>query len=278
MNLILGGTGKTGRRVAEKLTGLGQPVRIGSRGASPAFDWDRPDTWAAAVLDVSRVYITYQPDLAVPGARQSIEHFTSLAVQAGVEKLVLLSGKGEQEAERCEEVVTAAPVASTIVRASWFHQNFSESFFRDPILAGHVALPRAEALIPFIDADDIADVVVACLLGDEHSGQIYELTGPRQLTFADATREIATATGRDIIFSAITMEAYEGMMREFQVPEDTIWLVKYLFTEVLTSENSVVTQDVRKVLGREARDFTDYAREAATTGVWDEALVAAAGA
>lgn len=278
MNLILGGTGKTGRRVVEKLTGLGQPVRIGSRSANPAFDWDNPDTWPASLQDVTRVYITYQPDLAVPGAFESIEAFTAQAVEAGVQKLVLLSGKGETEAERCEEVVKAASVASTIVRASWFNQNFSESFLRDPILAGHVALPRAEALIPFVDADDIADVVVASLLSDEHSGQTYELTGPRQLTFADVTREIATATGREIAFSPITLDAYEGMMREFQVPEDYIWLVKYLFTEVLTVDNSVITQDVRRVLGREARDFSDYARETATAGVWDEALVAAAGA
>ncbi|MBT6145534.1 MAG: SnoaL-like domain-containing protein [Gemmatimonadetes bacterium] len=271
MHLILGGTGKTGRRVATRLTQLGHRIRIGSRTGDPRFDWNDAETWAGALEGVRRAYVTYQPDLAVPGARECIQGFTSEAARAGVEKLVLLSGKGETEAEQCEEIVKSSGVAWTVVRASWFHQNFSESFFRDPIMAGHVSLPRAEALIPFVDADDIADVAVAALLGDEHSGQTYELTGPRQLTFRDATREISEATGRQIDFESVTMEAYEEMLRQFAVPEDYIWLIRYLFTHVLTPENSAITTDVRRVLGREPKDFTEFAQETAAAGIWADA-------
>jgi uncharacterized protein YbjT (DUF2867 family) len=271
MHLILGGTGKTGRRVADRLTGLGHQVRIGSRRAEPSFDWHDADTWPAALAGVERVYITFQPDLAVPGARACIRDFSATAVDAGVEKLVLLSGKGEEEAEHCEQMVRSAGADWTIVRASWFHQNFSENFFRDPVVAGHVALPREDALIPFVDADDIADVVVAAMLGDEHTGQTYELTGPRQLTFADAVEEIAAATGREILFTPVTMDSYEAMLRQAEVPEDYIWLIKYLFTEVLTPANAELTQDVARVLGRAPVDFADYARAAAQSGVWSEA-------
>jgi uncharacterized protein YbjT (DUF2867 family) len=269
MILVLGGTGKTGRKVAERLTARGEIVRIGSRSETPPFDWEAPDTWAAAIAGADTVYITFQPDLAVPGARELVEKFVSQAVDGGVRKIVLLSGKGEKEAERSEQVVIDSGAEWTIVRASWFNQNFSESFFLDPILAGHVALPRSEALVPYVDTDDIADVVVEALLDRKHAGQIYELTGPRQLTFPEVTQEIARAAGRKIAFTAITMDEYEQMLKEFQVPEDYIWLIRYLFTEVLTPANSVVTDDIRKVLDREPRDFAEYARDTAQTGVWN---------
>ena len=266
--LILGGTGKTGRRVAQRLTRLGKSIRIGSRNENPAFDWEKPDTWEDALKGINTAYITFQPDLAVPSAVPIIESFTALAVKSGVQKMVLLSGRGEKEAQKCEQIVMNSGADWTIVRSDWFNQNFSESFFLDPIKAGYVALPRAEALIPFVDNDDIADVVVEALLDDKHIGQIYELTGPHLLTFKEVTAEISKVTGRDIQFHSISMEEYTSMLREFQVPEDFIWLVKYLFTEVLDGRNSTITNDIEKVLGRKAKDFTNYARETVTTGVW----------
>ncbi|MFQ5866350.1 MAG: SDR family oxidoreductase [bacterium] len=267
--LVIGGTGKTGRRVVERLKARDIPVRIGSRAAEPPFDWENPETWAGALDGMDMVYITFQPDLAVPGARKAIETFTSQAVKSGIRKMVLLSGRGEKEAELCEQVVMNAGADWTIVRASWFNQNFSEGFFLDPILAGHVALPKGEALVPFVDVDDIADIVVESLLDGKHNGQIYELTGPRQLTFKQVTEEISKVTGRDIQFSSITMDEYKAMLREYQVPEDYIWLINYLFTEVLVDKNSSVTNDIEKVLGRKAKDFSEYARETATTGIWN---------
>ena len=267
--LVTGGTGKTGRRVAERPKARNIPIRIGSRAGEPPFDRENPKTWTRALDGMNTVYITFQPDLAVPGARKAIEEFTSQAVKSGIQKMVLLSGKGEKEAELCEQVVMNAGADWTIVRASWFNQNFSESFFLDPILAGHVALPGGEALVPYVDADDIADVVVESLLDDKHVGQTYELTGPRQLTFKQVTEEISKVTGRDIKFNSITIDEYTKMLREYQVPEDYIWLINYLFTEVLVERNSIVTNDIEKVLGRKAKDFAEYTREIAATGIWN---------
>ncbi len=267
--LVLGGKGKTGRRVAERLTKLGKAIRIGSRSEKPPFDWENPQTWTGALDGMNAVYITFQPDLAVPSALEAIEGFTSRAVKNGIKKMVLLSGRGEKEAQVCEQVVMNAGVDWTIVRASWFNQNFSESFFLDPILAGHVALPRGEALEPFVDADDIADVVVESLLHDKHVGKTYELTGPRLLTFEQVTAEISRVTGRDIKFESLTMDEYTKMLREYQVPEDYISLINYLFTELLDGRNSSVSNDIEKVLGRKAKDFTEYARETVKTGIWN---------
>ncbi len=267
--LVIGGKGKTGRRVAERLTKLGKSIRIGSRSEKPSFDWENPATWAGALEGMDMVYITFQPDLAVPGALKAIKEFTSQAVKTGIKKMVLLSGKGEKEAELCEQVVMNSGADWTIVRASWFNQNFSESFFLDPIKARYVSLPKAETLIPFVDTDDIADVVVESLLDEKHNGKTYELTGPRQLTFKQVIEEISNVTGRDIVFDSITMDEYTKMLKEYQVPEDYIWLINYLFTEVLDEKNSIVTNDIEKVLGRKAKDFAEYASETAATGIWN---------
>lgn len=269
--LVLGGKGKTGSRVAERLIKLGKSVRLGSRSETPSFDWENAATWPEVLAGMDAAYITFQPDLAVPGAVDIIKHFTELAVEAGVKKMVLLSGRGEQEAQVCEQVVMQAGVDYTIVRASWFNQNFSESVFLEPVQLGHVALSRGGALEPFVDADDIADVVVASLTNDKHSNQIFELTGPRLLTFEQAIAEIAQATGRVIRFEPLTIEEHMRMLRQYQVPEDHIWLVQYLFTEVLDGRNSSVTNDIEQVLGRKAKDFSAYALDVAATGIWNPA-------
>ncbi|MEU5881381.1 NAD(P)H-binding protein [Spirillospora sp. NPDC047279] len=269
LTLVLGGTGKTGRRVAAKLAAKGVPVRIGSRSADPAFTWEDRSSWAAVLEGVAQVYVCYVPDLAVPGSRDDIEAFTAAAVAAGVRRLVLLSGRGEEEALACEEVVKAAGLEWTIVRASWFFQNFDESFMVEPLVAGEVALPAGDVREPFVDAEDIADIAVAALTEDGHAGQLYEVTGGRMLTFAQAVQEIAEATGREIPYIQITPEEYAAGAHAQGVPEEYVEFVTYLFTTVLDGRNAYQTDGVRRALGREPRDFSDFVRDAAATGVWN---------
>jgi uncharacterized protein YbjT (DUF2867 family) len=269
--LVIGGTGKTGRRVAERLTTLGVPVRIGSRNATPAFDWEKPETWTTALEGISAAYITHYPDLAVPGAAEAVGDLTRLAVRKGVKRLVLLSGRGEPEAQRAEQMLQASGADWTIVRASWFMQNFSESMLLGPILAGAMALPVSSVREPFVHADDIADVVTAALTDDRHVGQLYEVTGPRMLTFVEAAGEIATATGRAIDYVTITPEEFMQGLEQEQVPPDIAALVNELFTVVLDGRNEYVTDGIQKALGRKPRDFADYARETAATGIWEDA-------
>lgn len=267
--LVIGGTGKTGRRVVEKLNKLNQNVRIGGRKETPSFDWNDPATWPKALENIDRAYIVFYPDLAVPGAFEAISGLAKAAKEAGLKKVVLLSGKGETEAERCEKVIAESGLNYTLVRASWFSQNFSESFFLDGVIAGHLALPMPEARIPFVDADDIAEVVVEALLKDEHNGKTFEVTGPRLLTFKEAAAEISKATGREIKYEAVTLDQYSKMMESAGVPDSYIWLFNYLFTEVLgNAANQVVTNDVEKLFGRKAKDFTQFAKEVAMSGVW----------
>lgn len=266
--LVLGGKGKTGRRVVERLQSRGRDVLAASRSTVPSFDWNDRETWADVLQGVGSVYITYQPDLAVPGAVEAVSHFVELALEAGVRRLVLLSGRGEEEAQRAEQVLRDSGADWTIVRAGWFSQNFSENFLVDGVLAGEVVLPASTAKEPFVDADDIADVVVEALMDDRHIGQLYEVTGPRLMTFADAIKEIGSACGRDIQFVEVSAEAYKTLLEEHQLPDDFIWLIMYLFTTVLDGRNEHLNDGVQRALGRAPRDFSYYVRDVAATGAW----------
>jgi uncharacterized protein YbjT (DUF2867 family) len=267
--LVLGGTGKTGRRVVERLEAQGLPVRIGSRSATPAFDWEDPSGWDAVLGGVAAVYIAYQPDLAVPGSDRAITTLVEKAEAAGVERLVLLSGRGEPEAEVCEKIVLGSAIdATTVVRASWFMQNFDESYFIEGLLAGEVVLPLSSVPEPFIDVRDIADVAVAALTAPGHAGRVYEVTGPRMLTFPEVVASIAAATGRDIRFVQVPMDDWAGALRAEGTPDEVVDLLVYLFSTVLDGRNASVADGVQQALGRPARDFEAYVEEAAATGVW----------
>ena len=268
LTLVLGGTGKTGTRIVERLKALDVPVRIGSRSAEPPFDWAVEASWDACLDGVEAVYITYAPDLAIPGATDSIRALVDAAQRHGVKRAVILSGRGETEAQACEQIVIQSGLEWTVVRASWFNQNFSEGAFIDMVHAGQLTLPVGDVPEPFIDCDDIADVAVAALTESGHAGEVYEVTGPRLLTFKDIARELSQATGREITFQEIPQEAFVESVAASGAPEEVVWIMDYLFTTVLDGRNANLTDGVARALGRPPKNFADYAREVAATGVW----------
>ena len=272
--LVLGSTGKTGSRVLQRLKLLGYSPREGSRSANPKFDWTDNTTWKPALQNINSVYISFQPDVAIPGTVETIRLFAQTAVENGVKKLVLLSGRGEVEAQQCEQAIINSGAEWTIVRASWFSQNFSEGFLLESIVAGHVSLPVGNVGEPFIDADDIADVAVAALIDEKHNSQIYELTGSRLLTFNNAIEEISNATGRQIQYEQISIEAYTAMLTEYQVPEEYIKLLTYLFTQVLDGRNAKLADGVQRALGRKPTDFSEYVKKVVASGLWTNNVAA----
>ncbi|WP_204075023.1 NAD(P)H-binding protein [Planotetraspora phitsanulokensis] len=266
--LVVGGTGKTGRRVVDRLRAADLPVLVGSRSGAPPFDWDDPGTWTAVLRGADSVYVTYYPDLAFPGAAAAIRAFARQAVASGARRLVLLSGRGEPEAQAAEQELRDSGADWTILRAAFFFQNFSEHFLLGPVLDGEIAMPAGEVGEPFVDAEDVADVAVAALTDDRHIGRVYELTGPRLLTFADAAAEIGEAAGRDVTYVPVTGEEYAAALSA-EMPADEARALADLFESVLDGRNAHLSDDVRRVLGRPPRDFAEYAPDAAATGVWE---------
>jgi uncharacterized protein YbjT (DUF2867 family) len=201
-------------------------------------------------------------------AADAVGDFASLAVKSGVRRLVLLSGRAEEGALLGEQALRDSAADWTILRSTWFSQNFSEGFFVDQVLSGEVAVPARSVQEPFVDADDIADVAVAALTDDRHVGQLYELTGPRLLTFSKAIAEIARAAGREIRYVQVSPDEYSSWLAEQHVPEEFVSLINYLFTEVLDGRNAHLADGVQRALGRPPRDFSEYARRTAATGIW----------
>ena len=274
--LVLGGNGKTGSRVAARLRELGRPVRIGSRTGDPRFEWADDTTWPPALRGVESAYISYYPDVSFPGAAERVGAFAKTAVTSGARRLVLLSGRGEPDAEPSEQAVRDSGAEWTILRSSWFAQNFSEHFLLEPVLEGVIALPAADIAEPFIDVIDVADVAVAALTRDGHVGKVYELTGPRLLTFAAVAAELARATGRDVRYVPITSAEYAEAAARAGVPPEEIEPLTDLFIRVLDGHNAYLSDDVERVLGRRPRDFADYAHDTAATGIWSADTTGAA--
>jgi uncharacterized protein YbjT (DUF2867 family) len=271
--LVVGGTGTTGRRVAARFTALGRPVRIGTRSSSPRFDWDDADTWAPALDGVGAAYLTYAPDLGMPEAAGRIRSFAELAQSVGVRRLALLAGRGQHGHAPAERAVQESGLEWTVVRSTWFAQNFSEGFLADLVTDGTVAVPAGDAVAPFVDADDLADVVVAALTEDAHGGKVYELTGPRLLRFADAVTEISRARGADVAYVPIAEADYAAALAADDTPASLTDVLCEVFAELRSGAYARTTDDVERVLGRAPRDFAAFAAAAAADGAWSAAAV-----
>lgn len=267
--LIIGNSGKTGKRVEQQLKAMGVNTRGVSRSSAIPFDWYDSNTWQAALEGTTSTYVTFQPDLAVPGSADIIQAFCDLALTTGLNKIVLLSGRGEEGAQQAEQVLIQSGLDWNVVRASWFAQNFSEGFMLDGILSGEMILPESKVLEPFIDVDDIADVVVAAITQDRLKNRLFEVTGPRLMTFADCIEEIRKATGKTIQLKPVSVDEYIDHLSAMGLPEGVQWLMRELFTEVFDGRNANLESGVLEALGREPTDFSEYVRKAVASGSWN---------
>ncbi|MFD4564440.1 NAD(P)H-binding protein [Streptomyces sp. NPDC058251] len=265
--LVTGATGRTGRRVAEAARAAGLTVRAGSR--AQGFDWEDASTWAGALRGADAAYLVYPTDVGSPAATQAVGALAREAVGLGVRRLVLLSSRGEERARPTEEALKSSGARWTLVRAAWFAQNFSEGPLVEGLRHGELVFPAGEVREPFIDVRDIADVVVAALTsGDRYVGQELAISGPRLMTFREAVAEISAATGGELTYVPVTARQYGDHLAGFGVPPEEVDFLVELFESLLDGRNSYLSDGVRQILGREPRDFTDFAREAAAAGVW----------
>jgi uncharacterized protein YbjT (DUF2867 family) len=270
--LVLGSTGKTGRRVAARLRQHGHQVRAASRKApTTPFDWNDENTWEPVLEGVGAAYLV---DSQQENAAVALSAFSKLAVAKGVERLVLLSQRGwivppGAEKAPSERAVRESGAEWTVLKPAWFSQNFSEDpFFLGQVRDGEVVLATGDGVEPWTDTEDIADVAVAALTGDGHAGQSYELSGPRLLGLAEVTGEIARATGRDIAYRPVAPDDFAAYARGRGLDEDFTGLLNMLFDWIREGHFADLADGVQRALGREPRDFTEYVRTTAGTGVW----------
>lgn len=273
--LVLGATGKTGRRIIARLRLRGTPVRAASRSSPTRFDWSDPGGWDAALRDIAVAYVV------APGVPGPVHEFVARAEAAGVRRLVLLSGHGADtwgdstfglDMRSAEDAVRGSSLEWTVLRPSNFNQNFDEDVFHAPLLAGELALPAGAVPEPFIDIEDVADAAATVLTEPgRHTGRIYELTGPRALTFGEAVELISRASGRPITYRRIPSDEYAATLVAQGLGEDDAHHVAEMFTLMERGLLATTTDDLASVVGRPPRTFEDYAVRAAAAGAWQRA-------
>jgi uncharacterized protein YbjT (DUF2867 family) len=263
--VVLGGTGKTGRRLVRALRGT--PVRAVSRSTEVRFDWDDQDTWSGALAGATAVYLVAPADPALASM------FVKQA--ASVRRFVVLSGRGIEQVQdafhgmaAAERAVRESDAEWTILRANNFNQNFDEDLWQAPLLAGRLALPMGAAPEPFVDVRDIADVAAAVLTSGGHHGRVYDLSGPRGLTFAEAVATIASASGREMRYEEVTPEEYRASLLAEGWPGEAADELNAMFAAMRAGHLAEPADGVRQVLGREPIDFQEYAARAAAAGAW----------
>ena len=271
--LVINSTGKIGSRVAARLAAQGLPHRGVSRRTEIAFDWQDEATWPQALAGGTSAFVSFVPDLAAPGALAVMQRFVAVARDAGLRKLVLLTGRGEVGAVAAENAVRESGLAWTIVRAAWFNQNFSEGHLLESVLEGHLYMPAGDRKEPFVDAEDIADVATAALLDDRHTGQIYEVTGPELLSFDEVAQRFAGATRRPLQYVPVTLDEFHAGLQQ-TLGQDLADLLRTIADETLDGRNSWVGDGVQRALGRAPRDFQSFLRQAVASDAWKLSVAA----
>jgi uncharacterized protein YbjT (DUF2867 family) len=276
--LILGGTGKTGRRLAAALREAGAPARTAARrGADVAFDWDDAASREAALAGADRVYLV--PPAGRLDHAPLVRAFLDQAAAAGVRHVTALSAFGVNHAPdetplRAMELALAArdDLGWSVVRPTWFMQNLTEGFMQPQIAAGTLALPAGDGAEAFIDAQDIAAVAAATLLDPAaHAGRAYDITGPEALTHTQVVERIAAATGREVRYVDADRAAWVAGATDAGLPADYAEVLAGLFDLIRDGHGSRPTSTVREVTGREPRSLEDFVADAAAAGAWDAA-------
>ena len=152
-------------------------------------------------------------------------------------------------------------IPSTIVRSSWFSQNFTEGMLAPSVDAGYIAMPAGDRLEPFVDVDDVADVAVAALTEDGHEGRVYEVTGPEMLGFADAARLLTEMAGHPVAYLPVELDEFHAAITAELGPQEAELLTE-LCREVFDGRNESLHDGVREALGREPRSLRAVLAEA----------------
>jgi uncharacterized protein YbjT (DUF2867 family) len=260
--VILGGTGKVGRRLTEILRRQGHDARPVSRSTPTRFDWQDESTWPAALAGATGVFVVG------PGSAHdwspALARFLRAAAAAGVAHAVLLSARGVEfhpsgAVAAAERALRSGPLAWTILRPTHFAQNFTEAMFAPA--NGRITAPVGDGAEPFVDVLDIAEVAAAVLTGRQYDGRVLALSGPGAITFADA----AAVLGPAVVFESETDDDHVARLRAVGTPEGYVEWRMAMLRGIRTGADAYLSDGVPEVLDRRATPFHEWAaREVAS--------------
>lgn len=276
--VILGGTGKVGRRLTRSISDLGLEARPVGRGTVPAFDWREESTWGAALAGTVGAFVV-GPGSATDWS-ETLSRFLAVAETTGLQHVVLLSARGVQfhptgAVATAERAVRNGPLAWTILRPTHFAQNFTEAMFVPQ--DGRIVAPVGAGAEPFIDIDDIAAVAAIVLTRRGYDGRVLELSGPRSLTFAEAAGVLSRVSGSPVQFVDESDAEHEERLRRVGIPDGYVEWRMAMLRGIRAGSDGALSDGVQEVLGRPATSFRAWAdREAAQADSGTSVLLEAA--
>ncbi len=266
--LVLGATGKTGSRVAERLSAHEVSVRTAARsGADARFDWDNQATWEQTLRGTTGLYLV-SPILRIDFAGL-VGRFLDQAERAGVRHVTYLSAYGMEHAPaevalRAVELDLAArsSLTSAVIRPAWFMEDFSETFLQP--VNDEITVPAGDGAEAFVSVEDIASVAAVTLTNPEqHAGRAYAPTGPQALTMDEAAQLISAAARRAITYRDTDREGWIAAMVSTGIPAEYAQVLRPLTATVADGNGARPNSDVLEVTGTAPVTFAEFAAKTA---------------
>ncbi|WP_415379241.1 nitroreductase/quinone reductase family protein [Halosimplex sp. TS25] len=272
--LVTGATGTVGQHVVTELADRDATVRVATRdpeaarerfpGAAEhvAFDFDRPETWGAALADVDGCFLMRPPTTDTG----TVGEFAAAADRVGVERVAYLSTIGAEKNpliphHRIEKRIAETDLDYTFLRASFFAQNLSEVHGEDVVERDQIFVPAGDGATSFVDARDVGAVAAVVLTESGHENRAYDLTGPEALTYGEVATVFSDALDRPITYADPSVFAFGRRMRSRGEPLPFVVLMVGIYTTARLGLAGRVTDDAERLLGRPPRDVATFAAD-----------------
>ncbi|MCX7709274.1 MAG: SDR family oxidoreductase [Clostridia bacterium] len=265
--LVTGITGTVGMDIAKLLDKGKHPVKAAIRRQSiekaksvlgdgleyVAFDFEKPETCAAAFKDVDRLFLMRPP--AISNTKKYINPVIDAAIENGVEHIVFLSLLGVENNPivphyKIEKHILKKKISYTFLRPSFFMQNLSEFYREDIKLRNEIFVPAGKGKTSFIDCRDIAEIGAKALMEEGHRNKAYPLTGSEALDYFEVAEIFSEELGRKITYADPTPGEYSKRMKEAGVAKEFITVMQGIYFTARIGFAKKVTADTELLLGR----------------------------
>ncbi len=274
--LITGATGNVGVEVVKALQSYQADIRVAARHVDSAraklgngigyvrFDFERPETYAAAFHDVRRLFLVRPPHIS--DVSRHIAPAIRAAYDTGVEQIVFLSLLGVEKNRvvphaKIEQAIQAAGVSWTFLRCSFFMQNLNTTHRDELRDASEIFVPAGFGKTSFIDVRDIGLIGAKALIEDGHGNKAYDLTGTEALTYDDVAAALSTALGRPIRYTNPSLLAFVTRWLARGTPLSFALVMAAIYTTARLGLAGYVADDVERLLGRKPITLAQYAED-----------------
>ena len=228
------------------------------------FDFTRPETYAGAMRDVSRVFLMRPP--AVSNVRRDIFPFLEYCRRERVKQIVFLSLLGAERLSftphrRIEMEILRLDIPYTFLRPSFFMQNLATTH-RDEIKSdGEIFVPAGKGKTSFVDARDVAESAFTSLSGAQHLNKSYELTGSEALSYYEVAEILSEILKKSIAYQKPSLLSFIWRSWRKHKNLSFVLVMAIIYTTARFGQAGSITEELPKLLGRKSISFRQFAED-----------------